>query len=72
MTVQEAKRQKKEEAMSELKLVSGSEARVFYEGREECREYISTAKITFGPSGARARLLACATPSRSYGRAAMP
>ncbi len=38
------------EAAREMKLVRADQARVFYEGPEECREYFNTGRITFGTS----------------------
>jgi mannose-6-phosphate isomerase-like protein (cupin superfamily) len=36
--------------MTHMRLVRAGEARKFYEGPEECREYFATGKITFGTS----------------------
>ena len=36
--------------MSGFKVIKKSDARIFFEGKELCREYVSTDKITFGTS----------------------
>jgi mannose-6-phosphate isomerase-like protein (cupin superfamily) len=36
--------------MNEFRKIKKEEARIFFEGKEMCREYCSTGKITFGTS----------------------
>lgn len=36
--------------MGEFKKIKKADARIFFEGKELCREYVSTGKITFGTS----------------------
>jgi quercetin dioxygenase-like cupin family protein len=36
--------------MDEFKRIRKADARIFFEGKELCREYVSTGKITFGTS----------------------
>ena len=36
--------------MERMRVVRASEARVFHEGPEECREYFVTGRLTFGTS----------------------
>lgn len=36
--------------MNEFRKIKKGEARIFFEGKEMCREYCSTGKITFGTS----------------------
>ncbi len=36
--------------MGEFKRIRKEDARIFFEGKEMCREYVSTGKITFGTS----------------------
>ena len=36
--------------MNGFKVIKKKDARIFFEGKEMCREYVSTEKITFGTS----------------------